>query len=60
MPEAWPGQTDCKNHKGVKSTSSKVCCGGKVRRKVKIACIVHKHIYAESCVKDVCGEYERR
>jgi hypothetical protein len=56
----WLGEKDCRNYKGVKLITGKVCCGGVKRDKVKLECKIHKHIYAKDCKKGLCGYYERR
>ena len=58
MENQWLGQEKCKHYRGVKNIIGRVCCGGKVRQKVKLACTIHKRIYANSCRKDICGYYE--
>lgn len=55
----WIGMEDCRHYHGVKLVTSRVCCGGRRREKVKLNCGVHKHVYADTCRSETCGYYDK-
>ena len=55
------GAVDCIHHKGIKSTKSRKCCGGKEVEVVRIECdVVRIAMAGSSCVAQVCPLYEKK
>ena len=56
----WVGQTDCRHYLKVSEQRIKRCCGGKIRIRVKLRCLIHRNQYASECRAELCGYYEKK